>query len=415
MNRSRRGAARVHVIWLVAFLVLFIIGVVMAWSASGEAEMFRQRAEATAKQNAEISERDQASAEARVRLSEIVGWSPADAAAANTNLEQLKLSFGDWKANFPNMGDDIKTIELALPKAKDAYLSQQRTIATLNDSVRTLEGEKESMERGLRDALRGKDQEISSLQKQVADEQNTSAQRQAELESRVASLQSQRNELDAQLREARNTIEANNRKFEDERVAAQTRMKAITKALAFQREPEAADGKVLSVSKDLALGWIDIGSNQRLARGTRFRVVSGKVGSQKLKGWAEVTNVQPTMAEVTFMNVADRFDPIVEGDVVFNPVFDPKSERTAVLCGRFSGQFNETELKVLLSNMGITVQSALGPDTDYLIVGAELFVDADGQALETPMPPNELPVYKNAESQGTQIVPIKDLRAYFKF
>jgi multidrug efflux pump subunit AcrA (membrane-fusion protein) len=271
------------------------------------------------------------------------------------------------------------------------------------------------MERGLRDALRGKDTEISNLQKQVADEQNSSAQRQAELESRVASLQAQRNELDAQLREARNTIEANNRKFEDERVAAQTRMKAITKALAFQREPEAADGAVLSVSKDLALGWIDIGSNQRLARGMRFRVVSGKIGSQKLKGWAEVTNVQPTMAEVSFMNVVDRFDPIVEGDIVFNPVFDPKGQRTAVLCGRFSGQFNETELKVLLSNMGITVQEKLGTDTDYLIVGAELFVDADGQALETPMPASDLPVYKDAEAQGTQIVSIKDLRSYFKF
>jgi hypothetical protein len=163
-------------------------------------------------------------------------------------------------------------------------------------------------------------------------------------------------------------------------------MKSIITAVKFQREPEAADGAVLSISKDLALGWIDIGSNQRLARGTRFRVVSGKVGSTKLKGWAEVTEVKANMAEVTFSGIVDRFDPIVQGDIVYNPVYDPKTERTAVLAGRFSGQFNETELKVLLANMGITVQPSLAHDTDYLIVGSELYVDEEGQTLETPLP-----------------------------
>lgn len=105
------------------------------------------------------------------------------------------------------------------------------------------------------------------------------------------------------------------------------------KSLAFLKEPESKDGQVLSVSEHLALGWIDIGADERLARGTRFRVVSGKIGAQKLKGWAEVTEVKPTMAEVSFSEIVDRFDPIVEGDVIFNPIYDPKGERTAVLCG----------------------------------------------------------------------------------
>ncbi|NUP97477.1 MAG: hypothetical protein HUU28_15065 [Planctomycetaceae bacterium] len=415
MNRSRRGATRVSVTWLILFLVMTIVAAVMAWLGYDDAERYRVMAENARKDKDAMVQRESESVEARIRISELVGWSPAEAAAANTDLAQAKIAFDDWKRDFPDMGADIKTIEAALPKAKAAYVAQQRSIATLNDTVRTLQGEKDSVERGLRDALRQKDTELSSLQRQIADEQNTASQRQTELESRVASLNAQRNELDAQLREARNQIEANNRKFEDERVAAQTRLKSLSSALKFQKEPEAADGAVLSVSKDLALGWIDIGSNQRLARGTRFRVVSGKVGSTKLKGWAEVTEVKANMAEVTFSGIVDRFDPIVQGDIVYNPVYDPKSERTAVLCGRFSGQFNETELKVLLANMGITVQPGLANDTDYLIVGSELYVDEEGQTLENPLPPNELPVYKDAEAQGTQIVSIKDLRAYFKF
>ena len=39
------------------------------------------------------------------------------------------------------------------------------------------------------------------------------------------------------------------------------------------------------------------------------------------------------MAEVTFSGIVDRFDPIVQGDIVYNPVYDPKTERTAVLAG----------------------------------------------------------------------------------
>jgi hypothetical protein len=88
---------------------------------------------------------------------------------------------------------------------------------------------------------------------------------------------------------------------------------------------------------------------------------------------ATVTNVEDRRAEVRFTEVADPYNPPVPGDVIYNPLYDPSGERTAVLAGRFSGQFNEAELKVLLSQMGITVQDKLTLDTDYLIVGSELY------------------------------------------
>ena len=164
---------------------------------------------------------------------------------------------------------------------------------------------------------------------------------------------------------------------------------------------------------DLDRGWIDIGARNRLARGTRFRVTSPD--RQRTKAWAEVVETTSDMAEVRFVEVADRFDPVVEGDVVFNPVFDPKQERKAILLGRFSGRFNERELTALLSEMGITVQSKLGVDTDYLILGSELYVDENGEPYEEPLSPTELPVYKEAESIGVRIVPVKHLYSYFTY
>ena len=45
----------------------------------------------------------------------------------------------------------------------------------------------------------------------------------------------------------------------------------------------------------------------------------------------------------------------------------------------------------------------------------DLFVDENGQPLETPVQPSDLPVYKDAVADGVQIVQLKDLRQYFRF
>jgi hypothetical protein len=415
MKRSQRGAIRVSIIWLVVFLVLFFVGCFLAYSAYGEAAAARTEAD-NARKATEAAKTAEAEATKKVvELSRAVGWYDVNVASSRTDLNAMKAGFDDFRAAFPDMGADVKTLADALPKAKEAYGQRQRDIALLTDAKSAVESEKSTLEAGLRAASQQKDEEIANLRRQMADEANNATQRQTELESRVAALNTQRTELDSQLRDARNQIEANRRQFEQDKQAWETRTRSVAKALRFQNSPEEPDGKILSVSKDLAVAWIDVGANQRLARGTRFRVVDGGTGSTRLKGWAEVTQVKPSMAEVVLYDVVDRFDPIVSGDIVYNPLYDPKTERNAVLCGRFSGQFNETDLKLLLSNMAIKVQPSLNADTDYLIVGSELYIDENGQPLENPLSPTELPVYKEADSQGVQMVSIKQLREYFKF
>jgi hypothetical protein len=415
MNRSRRGAAQVSVVWVVVFVVLFLAAGLFGFSAQGkEKAAHEEAARYKAQSEADIKAKDEARAKFN-ELSKRVGWSDPASAAAATDLTILQKDFDEFRTGFPDMGQDVTTLAAALPAAKNAYAARVKEIETLKTTKASLEGEKKSMEDGLREALAQKDTAIDNLQKQLADEQNTASQKQAELEGRVASLNTQTSTLDAQLRESRGTSEKSTRAFEQERQAAQTREKSILGKLAFMKEPEAADGKVLQVSKDVALGWIDIGSNDRVQRGMRFHIVSGKTGSTTIKGMAEVTQVKPEMAEVSFYEITDRFDPIVAGDVIYNPLFDPTGERNAVLAGRFSGQFNEAELKILLAKMNIKVQPALAFDTDYLIVGSEMYVDESGQPLEEPLKPQDLAVYKNAEAKGVNIISINQLRTYFKF
>jgi hypothetical protein len=130
---------------------------------------------------------------------------------------------------------------------------------------------------------------------------------------------------------------------------------------------------------------------------------------------AEVTQVEGDMAEVMFSDQRDPFDPPSTGDIVFNPVYDPRGERSVLLVGAFSGQYGEDQLKGLLAGMGITVQKKLDAATDFMIVGSEMYVDENKQPVETPIQASDLPEYKEAVAQGVQVVLLKDLRNYFRF
>jgi uncharacterized membrane protein len=411
------GAARVSVAWLVVCIFLMLAAMIFAYvgldgrtkaeAAAAEAETARAAAEAKSAEDAK----------ALAELSKSVGfYDAAGGAAARSDLAALGTTLEQLRASFPDLGPDVKSLADALPRIEQAHAARAQELTTERDAKNALASQMKTLEDSLREALREKDTQIADLQRQVQDGEANSAQKVAELEGRVAALNTQRNQLDADLRAARASGDEERRKLEGEITTLGVRIKNQNEKLAFTtNEPEKADGRLLAVSKDLSLGWIDIGARQRLARGMSFRVVGGGVGSKAVKGMATVTTVEDRRAEVRFTEVTDPYDPPVPGDVVFNPLYDPTGERTAVLAGRFSGQFNEGELKVLLAQMGIQVQDKLGLDTDYLIVGSELFTDPEtGEPLDEALQVSELPIYKDAEARGIKIVSIKELRSYFQ-
>jgi len=400
---------------MVAVLVCFFIAMGFAWLGYQDAAAARLQAETARAEAAEAKSKLEPETEQLSRISRAVGWYDPQASAPRTNVETLGSDLEELRSAFTDLGPDVRTLGDAIPVLKQTYVACQQEVAQLTDTKNKLVSERQTLEQSLRDVIREKDTQIANLQRQLQDESANAAQRQSELENRITALNNQRNTLDAELRTQRGASEEEKRKHEAEKQTWTTREQATRRVLGFLDEPEAPDASVLAVSKDLALGWIDIGTEHRLAVGTRFRVISGRIGSKTVKGWAEVTRVEPRRAEVAFTEIADRFNPIVPGDKVYNPLFDPTGERKAVLAGRFSAPYDEREVELLLRNMGIEVQDELAFDTDYLIVGSELFVDEEGNPLEEPLQPSELPVYKDAEAMGVQIVPIKDLRSYFKF
>ena len=107
--------------------------------------------------------------------------------------------------------------------------------------------------------------------------------------------------------------------------------------------------------------------------------------------------------------------PVVAGDYIVNPVYDPDGSYNAVMAGRFSGLYAKEQLTSLLGDIGIRVQDELDLTTNFLIVGEPVMQDEDGYPLEEPLEPSDLPVYQEAQAKSVQIIPLSQIEQFFVF
>jgi hypothetical protein len=406
--------ARVSVVWTILVLVMFLVAITMFFLSSGELENQVKRADAEkARADAAETRTKQDSAEF-IALSDKIGFTGT---SNRTDLATLTKALEDLKKDLPQYIDgSVKTLQAAIPLMVTAVKTQAERVAELEGQVRVKAGELDEAQKAMRALGTDKDKLIADSARQVADLETQNSDLKQGYEKRIADLNEQLKQANVGLQDARTTMLTKEQAFQTEKEATSTRMNELTRKLnPIEKEPLSADGRVLAVSRNLGLGWIDLGAKNRLPVGARFTVVSGVTGSTRVKAMAEVTSVKGDMAEVAFTDQRDPFDPPTTGDVVYNPVYDPRGKRNALLVGSFAGQYGEDQLKNLLAGMGITVQSKLDPSTDFMIVGSEMYVDENRQPVETPIQPSDLPVFKEAVAQGVQVVLMRDLRNYFRF
>jgi hypothetical protein len=415
MNRSIRGAAKVSIVWTICALVAFILALVMFFLTNGELAIQVATSKKLTEDVAKVKAESQERLKTYQDLSQNVGFYDESGTPAS-DVAALGQGFKSLRETFPDVDPSVKNFSNAIPIVIKAHKDLEARIKEQETQMVSLRSENETKSKNLQEVADAKDKEIADLRRQLADTEQAKTDQQAQLERSLAEANENFKDRDAKLIAARKSIDDAARKSAQKEEGLRTRLSEQGRKLdPFIKEPEAADGKVLEVSHDLNLGWIDLGSKNRLAMGTRFRIVSGLTGDRRVKGWAEVTNIRADMAEVTFTEIADSFDPPAPGDDVFNPLYDPTGERHAVLLGRFSGTTSEKDLKALLAGMNITVQNAVDRNTDFLVLGAEMYVDENGQPLEQPIQPTDLPTYRDAVAQGVQVVQLAELRNYFRF
>ncbi len=414
MNRSRRGAARVSITWMIVVLIAFFASLAMIFVFDGERTKAMQSAdEAETKADNAMAMYD-AEREYSRGLSEKLGFYDSEAAAARSEISSVEEGLSQFKDGFNVTEASVSDFQTMMARSVEERARLTQKVRDLESQISNLNADIQVRATTLTTMTSDKDAQIRALTQQLNDANQAAADRQNELESEVASVRATLSDTESSLTTAMGETDDAKRVGRAREAEFTTRLENVTRKLEWEREPERPDGSILQTSEALGLAWIDLGKSNRLYGGMRFAIVDGRAGVDTVKGYCEVLKVEDKMSEVKIYDVRDSFDPPTTGDIIFNPLYDPTGLRNAVLVGRFSGTYNEKELRAVLDGININVQGKLDKTTDYLIVGSELYTDEDGEPLDDPLQPSDLPAYKEAEAMGVRIVPIKLVTDYFR-
>lgn len=131
-----------------------------------------------------------------------------------------------------------------------------------------------------------------------------------------------------------------------------------------------ADGEVVHADQRLGMGWINLGTKDRVRRGTTFEVFQYvKGGARKIKGHVEIKTIEDEMSQVAILDQTDSADPIVKGDYVASPFYDKAKTMRFVFVGDklTNDRYGMEELVRRIEESGGQVDKTVTIDTDYIV------------------------------------------------
>lgn len=208
--------------------------------------------------------------------------------------------------------------------------------------------------------------DISNKSQQIKDQAN---EVKAKLQEKIGRIEEMSKKEQQEFDEKLAKLNAEEKKLKDEYKAPKN-----TKGLSFHIEYNIfkVHGKVLRVNAENHFGFIDIGSEKRVVKGMLFAASKpGKRGTYEYKGMVEVKRVWPNESEIEVIATYDKNSPIVEDDLLINPLFDTERPlEIAFLGDAFVGGLARStdEYKRRLMEIGSTPTVKVGVKTDYVLV-----------------------------------------------
>ena len=138
------------------------------------------------------------------------------------------------------------------------------------------------------------------------------------------------------------------------------------------------DGHIITVDTATNVVFLDIGNDDKVYPGLTFAVYD-KNGAIPTDGTSkaeiEVFNVDKNTS-VARINKSSKKNPITEGDIIVNLVWDSKTVNKFVVAGDFDLNGDETidpdgaaKIKQLIENWGGKVEDVVTIDTDFVVFG----------------------------------------------
>lgn len=273
---------------------------------------------------------DEAIADRRVRLDAV----RENAAIAKGDVDRLvAANLALFKTNQDLLRKEMSNYQAVMQEAPE----RRRELAREEERAFASERDNDDRRRQLREEVEKQSQTVEQQRKKWGMET-------ARLDARIA-------ELEGRVRQLTQQLDLSNREFRpDGQIVAS----------------EAKDGFVV----------IDRGQTHHLRRDTRFTIYNRRAGKVITKGQVQVVSVDDRIATCRVLAENDANDPIIAGDFIHNPVYDPVRIRTFAVRGDFT-RFSRSEIARFVEDSGGRLDQALSVDTDYLVAGAGTQKDLD--------------------------------------
>ncbi len=179
------------------------------------------------------------------------------------------------------------------------------------------------------------------------------------------------------------TIEVQKKKWRGEKAVLddridelEGRVRQLTNQLDTSNREFKIDGNILASEAADGFVVIGLGFAEHLRSGTKFAVFNRRAGKIVVKGQILVTEVREHVSTARVLSEADRNDPLVKGDHLHNPVYDPEHIRSFAVRGDFK-RFSRTEITRFIQESGGTVDNDLAVNVDFLVAGSNAPADLD--------------------------------------
>jgi hypothetical protein len=364
----------------------------MTWEPGAEAKEQRSRADDELRKRAEAA------------------FAPMDDRLANIakeNQERMKqidaliLDRSRQYGIYPTLQDLAQVAALRVMHAKtyNDQLTLQKQIAEAY--ARSVEDMKEPVTKGKVDYANFLRAQIAEVNKVIAKEDETHGARKAELTTA----------LDA----ATKGIEDENVRYGDWELRMKNDIRERIRQLdelkikeAIRLDVNVAHGKVIKPDSMNKLAFITIGSRDRVVPGLIFVAAKrGDQGRYVYKAELMVKKVWPTHSEVAVTKVIDRNSPVIEGDVILNPLFNTRRPVVVAFAGEEAVSsvrpaHNLKEATRRIAEMGSVVRDTLTLDVDFLI-----FTESSGQ--------KQMSAYPNFAKAALLGIPYEEASQLYRF
>lgn len=309
-----------------------------------------------------------------------------DNADALAERDKARMELEEEKKNFKKTVDDIK-----VQNDKDRT-TDRMTIAKLQEAMNIENANKEKVR-----------VELEGTQKKLTTE-----------ESKLKALTFKEREVQKQLKETRDRLEDKTQQLTSIADKTGVNLQAAEAEALDERAKQmlkvwSKPWKIVDIDRKGTNPYINVGSSDGLTSQVTFSVhelgPDGRL-KDKPKGTIEVVRViGPHLAQVRVTSVKDaRGDPILKGDRLFNPTWDPNRKRHVALAGMADlggdGTDNTEDFRRLMDRQNVVLDAwidtkdekapklngkGVSSNTDYLIVGDSL------EAVNSPR--KALPLY----------------------